>query len=165
MIGTRTGANTSTSSARTASALSISVVTVETTRHARASSSFANSPATTGIIADDSAPAATSWNRKSGIRNAAKNESSCDGSGHRGRDDDVAQVAEDPRDRERDGDDDPGPGDRPGRGAGPPVVLAGRRSRDRRGVVHVGDVVHHELRARGWASRYASRSRPGETWV
>ena len=26
-----------------------------------------------GISADDSAPAATSWNRKSGIRNAAKN--------------------------------------------------------------------------------------------
>ena len=59
----------------------MSVVTVETTRHAWASSSFANSPATTGIIADDSAPAATSWNRKSGMRKAAKNESSCDGSG------------------------------------------------------------------------------------
>ena len=81
MIGTSTGANTRTSSARTASALSMSVVTVETTRQARASSLVANRPATTGIIADDSAPAATSWNRKSGIRNAAKNESSEDGSG------------------------------------------------------------------------------------
>ena len=57
---------------------SISVVTLDTTRQARASSSFARRPATIGIIADDSAPAATSWNRKSGIRNAAKNASSCD---------------------------------------------------------------------------------------
>jgi hypothetical protein len=48
-------------------------VIVDTTRHALASWSVANRPAMTGISVDDSAPAATSWNRKSGIRNAAKN--------------------------------------------------------------------------------------------
>jgi hypothetical protein len=36
--------------------------------------------ATTGINADDTAPAATSWNNRSGIRNAAKNASSSWGS-------------------------------------------------------------------------------------
>ena len=38
-----------------------------------ASCSVANSPAMIGMSVDESAPAATSWNRKSGIRNAAKN--------------------------------------------------------------------------------------------
>ena len=58
----------------------ISVDTVDTTRHARASSSVASSEAMTGISADERAPAATSWNRRSGIRNAAQNGSrSADG--------------------------------------------------------------------------------------
>ena len=77
IVATSPGASSSTTAARIASVPSISVVTLDTTRHARASSSFASSPAMIGIIADDSAPAATSWNRKSGIRNAAKNASSC----------------------------------------------------------------------------------------
>ena len=42
-------------------------MTVDTTRHARASSSVANRPATIGISADDSAPAATSWKIRSGM--------------------------------------------------------------------------------------------------
>ena len=73
MIATSCGASTRTIAARTSSAESISVVTVDTTRHARASSSVANSAVITGISAEDRAPAATSWNRKSGILNAAKN--------------------------------------------------------------------------------------------
>ena len=56
--------------------MSIRLMTVETTRHACDSSSAANSAETTGISADDSAPAATSWKIRSGRRNAAKNASS-----------------------------------------------------------------------------------------
>ena len=52
------------------------LMTVDTTRQARACSPVANSAETTGISADDSAPAATSWKIRSGIRNAAKNASS-----------------------------------------------------------------------------------------
>ena len=44
---------------------------VETTRQARASSPTANRPARTGISPAASAPAATNWKRKSGMRNAA----------------------------------------------------------------------------------------------
>ena len=99
------------------------------------------------------------------MRNAAKNASSSPTVRNRGRDDDVADVAEDPRDQERDRDDEPGAGERAGRGAGAPVVRAGPGLATGAGVVHVGDVVHHVLRARGWAARYASRRRPGETWV
>ena len=76
MSGTSWGANRSTSAASTASADSMRLDTVETTRHALASSSLARSAATIGISDEDRAPAATSWNRKSGIRNAALNGSS-----------------------------------------------------------------------------------------
>ena len=48
------------------------IVTVEATRHARASWSWACSPDTIGTRAADRAPAATSWNIRSGSRNAAK---------------------------------------------------------------------------------------------
>ena len=57
--------------ARTASAMSIRFATVETTRHARAVPSVASRPDTTGIRADERAPAATSWKIRSGIRKAA----------------------------------------------------------------------------------------------
>ena len=53
-------------------------MTVETTRQARSFAPFASSPDTIGISADDSAPAATSWKIRSGIRNAAKNASRSD---------------------------------------------------------------------------------------
>ena len=55
--------------------MSIRLITVETTRQARCRSSVVNSPDTIGIRADDSAPAATSWKIRSGMRNAAKNAS------------------------------------------------------------------------------------------
>src|SRR5450631_4567276 len=61
--------------ARTSSTASIRVVTVDATRHARASWSVASRPATIGIRAELSAPAATSWKMKSGMRKAATNVS------------------------------------------------------------------------------------------
>ena len=70
--GTICGAKMATIAARLTSASSIRLSTVETTRQARCSSSRANRPARTGIIAEDSAPAATSWKIVSGRRNAAK---------------------------------------------------------------------------------------------
>ena len=70
--GTRTGAAIATRIASTSSTASTSVVTVEATRHARASWSWACSPDTIGTRAADRAPAATSWNIRSGSRNAAK---------------------------------------------------------------------------------------------
>ena len=69
--GTRTGAATNASAPRTASARSIRFVTVDATRHARAVAPVARSPERIGIRADPSAPAATSWNIASGMRNAA----------------------------------------------------------------------------------------------
>ena len=51
-------------------------MTVDTTRQARSCSAVANSAETIGMSADDSAPAATSWKIRSGMRNAAKNASS-----------------------------------------------------------------------------------------
>ena len=122
-----------------------------------------------GIIADDSAPAATSWNRKSGIRNAAKNASSC-AVRHGRRDRDIPHVAEDPRQQERPGDDEAGPCEGERRAAD----LARRRSRDAGAhavlgrLDHVDErrrVVAHVARARGCAIRYASRRRAGETCV
>ena len=71
ITATSCGATSSTRPTSTSRTDSISVATVDTTRHARASSSVANSDAITGISAEDSAPAATSWNSRSGIRNAA----------------------------------------------------------------------------------------------
>ena len=53
-------------------------MTVDTTLQARSFAPFATSPDTIGIRADDSAPAATSWKIRSGIRNAAKNASRSD---------------------------------------------------------------------------------------
>ena len=76
MSGTMTGARMKKPTARTTSPMSIRLMTVETTRQARACSSVANRPDTIGMSADDSAPAATSWKMRSGIRNAAKNASS-----------------------------------------------------------------------------------------
>ena len=57
------------------SAASIRFVTVATTRQARCSSSDSSRLATIGMIADESAPAATSWKIRSGSRNAARNVS------------------------------------------------------------------------------------------
>ena len=71
---------------------------------------------TIGMSADDSAPAATSWKIRSGIRNAAKNASSSRERPERCGDDDDPDVAEDARDEERARDDEPGAGERwPGR--------------------------------------------------
>ena len=56
--------------------MSMRLMTVETTRQARGASLAVNSAVTIGIRADDSAPAATSWKMRSGIRKAAKNVSS-----------------------------------------------------------------------------------------
>ena len=56
--------------------MSIRLITVDTTRQARARSSVVNRAETIGMRADDRAPAATSWKIRSGIRNAAKNASS-----------------------------------------------------------------------------------------
>ena len=57
--------------------MSIRLMTVDTTRQARALARRSRAgPTTIGISADDSAPAATSWKIRSGIRNAAKNASS-----------------------------------------------------------------------------------------
>ncbi len=76
MIGTTTGARMNSATAKTSRAISIRLITVETTRQARARSSVVNSAEMIGISADDRAPAATSWKIRSGIRNAAKNASS-----------------------------------------------------------------------------------------
>ena len=75
--GTIHGAPMANATARTRSAASIRFVTVEATRHARRSSSRARRPASTGMSAEESAPAATSWNMRSGMRKAAKKASSC----------------------------------------------------------------------------------------
>ena len=72
MIGTIHGAPTAMAVERMTRATSIRVAMVDTTRHERASSSLAMRPATTGMSAELSAPAATSWKTRSGIRNAAK---------------------------------------------------------------------------------------------
>ena len=56
--------------------MSMRFVTVDTMRQARWSPSDAKMPEMTGMSAEDTAPAATSWNMRSGIRNAAKNASS-----------------------------------------------------------------------------------------
>ena len=79
MNGTTTGARMNRATAKTISPMSMRLMTVETTRHARACSLVVNSAETIGISADDSAPAATSWKMRSGIRNAAKNASSSAG--------------------------------------------------------------------------------------
>ena len=109
--------------------MSIRLMTVDTTRQARACSLVVNSADTIGMSADDRAPAATSWKIRSGMRKAAKNASS---SVERERvgDDDDPDVAEDARDEERARDDQPG---------------AGERAADAHGAV--------SRRARGWASR------------
>jgi len=72
MMGTICGAKTATTTDRLKSTRSMTLSTVETTRHARVSSLRLNSPARTGIIAELNAPAATSWKIASGMRNAAK---------------------------------------------------------------------------------------------
>ena len=105
-------------------------MTVDTTRHACDSSPPTSSAETTGMSADDSAPAATSWKIRSGSRNAAKNVSRSPASEAGVGDDDEADVAKQARDEERARDDHPGPGDGLAGGHG-----AGSR------------------RARGWASR------------
>ena len=105
------------------------LMTVETTRHARACSLVVNRAETIGISADDSAPAATSWKMRSGIRKAAKNASSSAGMERVG-DDDDPDVAQDARDEEGARDDEPG---------------AGQGARRAHGV--------GSRRARGWASR------------
>ena len=96
---------------------------VETTRQARACSSVASRPATTGISADERAPAATSWNIRSGIRNAAKKASSSAAAPNVLPMTTSADPAEDARDEERARDD----RGRPGRGRVDAVT--GRRSR------------------------------------
>ena len=76
IIGTTTGARVNRPIDSTARPMSMRLMTVETTRHARSCSPVVNRPDTIGISADDSAPAATSWKIRSGIRNAAKKASS-----------------------------------------------------------------------------------------
>ena len=76
-----TSAPTKTMTPEHARAMSMRFVTVDTTRHARCSPSLSMTLARTGMSADDSAPAATSWNIRSGSRNAAKNASSSGGAG------------------------------------------------------------------------------------
>jgi hypothetical protein len=71
-IGTIWGAKTATSAANIARAISIMLSTVDTTRQARSSSLRLKRPASTGTMADESAPAATSWKMASGSLNAAK---------------------------------------------------------------------------------------------
>ena len=75
IAGTTAGAKTRSRLPRIASPTSIRFVTLETTRQARSSSSWARSVAIVGIRAEARAPAATSWKIMSGIRNAAKNGS------------------------------------------------------------------------------------------
>ena len=72
MIGTITGAQIATMIENTTSSSSMKLSTVDTTRHARSSSLCVNRPASTGISAEPSAPAATSWKIASGRRKAAK---------------------------------------------------------------------------------------------
>ena len=76
MAPTICGAKMNIATPRTASPMSIRLMTVDTTRHARGISLAVNSAVTIGIRADDNAPAATSWKMRSGTRNAAKNVSS-----------------------------------------------------------------------------------------
>jgi len=71
-----TGARMNSVTARTVSAMSIRLITVDTTRQARDSSPPTSSAETIGMSADDNAPAATSWKIRSGRRKAAKNVSS-----------------------------------------------------------------------------------------
>ncbi len=76
MTGTMTGARMNNPMARIARPISIRLMTVDTTRQARADSLVVNRAETIGIRAEESAPAATSWKMRSGNRNAAKNASS-----------------------------------------------------------------------------------------
>ena len=55
--------------------MSIRLAIVEITRQVRASSPVARRAVAIGMIADDNAPAATSWNIRSGSRKAARNAS------------------------------------------------------------------------------------------
>ena len=70
-----TGARMNRPTARIVRAISMRLMTVDTTRQACDSSPPANSAETIGMRADDRAPAATSWKIRSGRRNAAKNVS------------------------------------------------------------------------------------------
>ena len=126
--------------------------TVETTRQARVVLVVASRPATTGISADDSAPAATSWKIRSGSRNAAKKASSSGPGTER-----VAMTTTRTQPRMRETRNAPETIERPARAEGRDDVgstpdrgrQVGRRGRS----------------ARGWASRYAAAQPAGETWV
>ena len=87
----------------------------------------------TGITAEDRAPAATSWNTRSGRRKAAKKVSSSEPGQAAVDDDDDPEPAEDARDEEGARDDQPGPGEgaRRGHACGSAVatVPAGREAR------------------------------------
>ena len=72
MMGTISGAKMATMTDAVKRTMSITLSTVDTTRHARSSSLRLNKPASTGIMAELNAPAATSWKIASGMRNAAK---------------------------------------------------------------------------------------------
>ena len=143
IAGTIDGAATNMIAARTSRIASMRFATVEATRQARDSASVSSSPAMTGMSADDSAPAATSWKMRSGIRNAAKNVSSSLVAPNVVPMTTSADPAQRPRDEEGDSDDQPGPGER---------AADGHR-------------VRALLRARGWASRYAVLRRVPDTWV
>ena len=92
-------------------------MTVDTTRQACASLVALEEAATIGMSADDSAPAATSWKIRSGIRNAAKNGVEL-GRLEQLREHDQPDPAQDPRDEERAGHDQAGPGEPAGGGHG-----------------------------------------------
>ena len=105
IAGTSHGAATKTIAPSTTSPMSIRLMTVETTFQARSFAPLARSPDTIGISADDSAPAATSWKIRSGMRNAAKKASRSDAFADLVDDDDRADPAEHPRREERGGHD------------------------------------------------------------
>ena len=72
---TKSVAQMNPASASTSSPASMRLMSVDTTRQARAESPFAMRPLTIGTTAEATAPAATSWKIRSGMRNAAKNAS------------------------------------------------------------------------------------------
>ena len=142
MTGTMTGARMNNPMARIARPISMRLITVDTTRQARADSLVVNRAETIGISAEESAPAATSWKMRSGKRNAAKNASSSGPAGN------VLPITT----RRT------YPSSRDTRNA-PDTISPARAMR--LWTAHGAG----SRRARGWASRYAVRRRVGDTWV
>jgi hypothetical protein len=68
MSGTTSGAASASTTPSASNASSITFAIEDTSRHPRSSSPWAMRPDTIGIRAEPSAPAATSWNMRSGSR-------------------------------------------------------------------------------------------------